>query len=299
MIYARPSTVLLIDEPDVHMHIILQRQIYKHLREVASERGCQIILATHSEVIIDNTQATQIISFYGEPHPLLKDTERDRLREALKRLGPQDLLLAEQGRVLYGEGRSDFNILHAWAKILDHPLTGWFDNPYYHPIRGNNPREARAHFFALHEVNPKISGVLLLDGDDKDARDHDLRTEGLLLLRWKRYEIENYLLYPKALERFEKSEKKATPLFAGEMVNELKRRVPLAELEDPHTLNSDFMEGIAASKSILPDLFSAAGLAIDKADYYKIAEIMLPEEIHPEVREKLDAIARQFGIATA
>ena len=44
--YARPATVFLLDEPDAHLHVILQRQIYDRLRTVASRRECQLIIAT-------------------------------------------------------------------------------------------------------------------------------------------------------------------------------------------------------------------------------------------------------------
>ncbi len=151
-IYARCATVLLLDEPDAHLHVILQKQIYDRLRSLASERRCQVIIATHSEVLIDSTSPRDIISFYGDPHPLLNDTERDQVREALKRLTAVDLLLADHASgVLYLEGQSDFDLLQAFAKALEHPLyTQWFMNrPLWHNNQGRNPREAKAHFFAM------------------------------------------------------------------------------------------------------------------------------------------------------
>ena len=293
--YARPSTVLLIDEPDAHMHIILQKQIYDHLRTIASERNCQILVATHSEVVIDNTDPSKIISFYGgKPHPLIYDTERDGVREALKRLKSKDIALAEQGKILYVEGNSDFSILHAWAKILEHPLTEWLAAPYCHPIKGSTPKDARNHFFALQAVNPQMLGVLVLDGDNKNASEHDLRAEQLKVLRWQRYEIENYLIHPSALRRF--VEKKMDgPIFASPALNELEQILPPAVVNDP-VGDHDYMQATAASKSILPRMFSSAGMDIGKMEYYQIAESMLIEEIHPEVTEKLDAIADYFGL---
>lgn len=49
-LYARPASVILLDEPDAHQHVILQREVYDLIRKVARERGGQVILATHSEV---------------------------------------------------------------------------------------------------------------------------------------------------------------------------------------------------------------------------------------------------------
>jgi hypothetical protein len=36
---------------------------------------------------------------------------------------------------------------------------------------------------------------------------------------------------------------------------------------------------------------------MDYTDYYRIADVMLPEEINPEVVEKLDAIQKAFGLS--
>lgn len=305
-LYARPSSILLIDEPDAHMHMILQKRIYNHLRTVAAKRGCQVIVATHSEVVIDNTDADKIVSFYGTPHLLQHDTQRDEVREALRRLESKDLILAEQGNVLYVEGESDFSILRAWAKVLKHPLTTWLfanpsanppTNPYCHPIKGSDPREAKAHFFALRAIQNKMSGVLLLDGDNKDARDHDLTADGLKLLRWDRYEIENYLIHPKALQRFAELKHGRGPVFSHPLVHELKRILP-PEVMDKPMGEHEYMRGIPASKAILPRIFGAAHLEVGKMEYYQIAEIMRPEEIHDDVPKMLDSIAAHFGITT-
>lgn len=50
---ARESSVLLIDEPDAHLHILLQDKIYRDLRDFARQSGSQLIIATHSERLIN------------------------------------------------------------------------------------------------------------------------------------------------------------------------------------------------------------------------------------------------------
>jgi hypothetical protein len=72
-----------------------------------------LIIATHSEVLIDSTSPEQILSFYREPHPLASETDRDQVREALKRVTSLELLLAENAHgILYAEGTTDFDLLH-------------------------------------------------------------------------------------------------------------------------------------------------------------------------------------------
>ena len=46
---------------------------------------------------------------------------------------------------------------------------------------------------------------------------------------------------------------------------------------------------------MIPPILDAAGLpGFPYTRYHEIATVMLPEEIHPEVREKLGAIVRAF-----
>jgi hypothetical protein len=290
--YARPASVLLLDEPDAHLHVILQRQIYDRLRQVAAKRQCQLIIATHSEVILDGTSPSRVISFLGDPHKLVRDDQRNQVREAMKRLTTLDLLLAEKGRrILYCEGESDFKILQAWAGVLDHPAKRFFDAPFFHANEGRNPREAREHLFALRAILPGAQGLLLLDGDNRGLPEHEVEGDGLTIHRWRRYEIENYLLVPEALRRFIANE---GDLFssaqAEEAMNYLRQQLPpqtfLRPLEDNATVTT-----VRASKDILPQAFSAAGRMLEKEDYFLVAEKMRREEIHPEVRAVLDSIA--------
>ena len=95
--YARPASVLLVDEPDAHLHVILQREVYDLLRSVARRRRCQLLVSTHSKIILQDTGAEQILSFYG-PYRLTLDTHRDQVREALKRLSSLEILTGETGQ---------------------------------------------------------------------------------------------------------------------------------------------------------------------------------------------------------
>ena len=290
--YARPSTVLLIDEPDAHLHVILQKQIYDHLGKVAKERKCQVVVATHSEVVIDNTSPGKIISFYDRPHMLVNKTERAEVQEALKYLTSMNILQADRGKILYGEDDSDFNILRAWVSILNHNLKEWFSDPFYFPIKGNNPKSAKNHFFALRAVNQKMSGVLVLDSDNRNVPDHDVSAEGLKIIRWNRYEIENYLLHHAPIERF--IEKEMGPICSKIAVDKMRDEWPPALLKSP-LKDIDFVQSTAASKRILPGIFSATGMNIQKRDYYKLAEEMQKNEIPPEVEEKLNEIYAHWG----
>jgi AAA domain, putative AbiEii toxin, Type IV TA system len=299
--YARPAAMLLLDEPDAHQHVVLQRQVYDRLREVARLRGCQLLVATHSEVILDGSDAHDVLSMYGRPHVLNFDSDREQVREALRRLTTLDALSAESGlNVLYVEDESDFRLLGAFARVLRHRAETLFRTPFYVPLRGRKPQEAKAHFFAAKAVRKGIKGVLLLDGDNRGEPDHEIGADGLTILRWRRYEVESYLLHPAALLRYIEGPENPT-LWGIEsrrraeeyITNEL----PKAVVSDPLGDHA-FLQSETASKTFLPALFAAAGLGIRKADYYLVALSMRADEIPPEVAEKLDAIVESLSVAS-
>lgn len=290
--YARPATVLLCDEPDAHLHVILQKQIYDTLRRIAPERRCQLIIATHSEVLVDGTSPDHVLSFYDKPHQLVSAAEREQVSEALKRLTAMDILLAEQASgVLYVESETDFNLLHAWARVLNHPAYDLFvHHPFWRSNQGRHPREARAHFFALRAIKRHIRGYLLLDGDNRGLPDHETIAEGLTVGRWLRYEAESYLIHPEALRRYVKK-KSFGPLFDESGMKYLRDELPGAVFRDPLG-EHDYLARTPASKTLLPGFFRAVQLDLSKDDYYLIAEQMKPEEIPLEIGRKLDDIDR-------
>jgi len=293
--YARPSTVLLLDEPDAHLHIILKKQIYDMLRRIASERRCQLIIATHAEVLIDTTSPEQILSFYEKPHRLVSDVDREEVREALKRLTASDILLAEQARgVLYLEDDTDFELLKAWANVLEHPVATWFnERPFWHNNHGRNPAEAKGHFFALRAVRRHVRALLLLDGDNRELPDHGITADGLEVLRWQRYEVESYLIHPQVLRRY--VEKFGGHLFADRADTFLRDQLPPAVYRDP-LAHHEYLRTTPASKTLLPGFFESAQLPITKSEYYLVAETMTPDELPEEVKEKLTALARTIGV---
>lgn len=294
--YSRPASILLMDEPDAHQHVFLQRRVYDRLRIVARNRKCQLIVATHSEVILDDTAPTDILSFYGRPHRLNVQMERKEVQNALRLLSSLDILDAESGKnVLYGEGETDMKILREFAQRLGHRMTNFFTRPFFVPINGHKIQEARQHLHALKAIKADIKGVLLVDGDNRNLPDHEIGADGLTIIRWIRYEIENYLLHPEALLRFVQTCASTHENPAQAAQDFMHAQLPPAVLSNPLEHHA-FLNSIRASKDFLPQLFKASGTAISKNEYYEIAAQMNPAEVPQEVIDKLDVIAAALGI---
>ncbi|MBN8447781.1 MAG: AAA family ATPase [Candidatus Accumulibacter sp.] len=229
-LYAHKGSVLLVDEPDAHLEILRQKQVYVLLRDIAGENGSQVILVTHSEVILDEALDTNLtLLLEGQADDLAKKQD---IRNSLKHFGAEHYVKArERGYVLYVEGGTDVDMLRALAERLDHPVVKVWDervNSFY--VQNNYPlQDARAelerveggfgvtprdHFNGLRNLLPELRGLAILDNDGQNRQDKD---EGVLKIRyWRRYEAENYFVTPEVLRQYALSRFPADDLFMVE-----------------------------------------------------------------------------------
>jgi hypothetical protein len=305
-LHTRPGSVLLLDEPDAHLHVILQDAIYGELRRVAAQRHSQLIMATHSEVIINAVEPRELCILFDQPRMLASDEERARLIGSLKVLSHTDIMqaLGAPG-VLYLEGHTDLDILREWARVLGHPAYDLFTSPsfFWKPtvadtrIGGPGIR-ARDHYDALVLVRADLPALELVDGDaHPEVQSTPLTGHGLQRLRWRRYEAESYLLHPDAIARFVEQTvgPAAAPAHVADLRRHFEENYPPAVLRDPLG-DHPFLNTTKARTDLLPPALSAAGLpGLPYTRYHEIAAVMGPNEIHPDVVEKLDGILRAFG----
>lgn len=313
--YAKPATTLLLDEPDAHLHFILQREVFNHLQAVANERNCQLIVATHAESLLDSIEPANILSFFKQPHRLQTRQQVRDLQSAFHRLSNTDLLQGDHiGAVLYVEDESDARLLTEWATILQHPAQNFFKFPFIYPMGGAGELgEAKRHFSALRIAFPDIRGISLLDRDKGSGRELEDFPNGLTLLRWTRYEIENYLLNPKIIKRFLKQsntlapangEQPALPLVSAETIEQDLEKVDQAfarqGLANLDYLSDDvqILRDLKASE-LLVNILSNTHRKLAKRDLYLLARIMNPDEVHQNVISKLDAISSMLPASVA
>jgi hypothetical protein len=305
-LYAKPGSVLLFDEPDAHLEIIRQRDVYALLRKVAQDRDAQLIVASHSEVILDETPHENIIAFLGDqPKPLALSQQKSQLKKSLSQISSSDYLLAAQrGGILYVEDYTDVEILSEWADRLDHPAHEFLKSPFVVHI-GNVASRARDHFYGLRSAYPELRGVMLIDNTETNLQEGFLKE-----LMWRRREIENYLMVPDVILRFCRNElmrfhglgehENAPHLFVESGLEAakaiLKKKLPPEVFDNPLE-DTPFLLTMKMSEAILDPFFKEFHEHINeynvmpKNKLYRLAAIMNKEEIHPEVIEKLNAIA--------
>lgn len=294
---ANPGAVLLLDEPDAHLEILRQRQIYNVLTETARETGSQIIAASHSEVILNEAaDRDMVVAFVGTPHRI--DDRGRQVVKALKEIGFDQYLQAQEtGWVLYLEGSTDLAILRAFAARLEHPALAALDRPFVHYV-ANQPGPARHHFYGLREAVPTLLGVALYDRLDIPLQVGD---PSLTQRMWKRREIENYLCQRDTLLAWAQAQgnAQAGELFASTWTDTMAAAIEevaaaLATLGKPEPWGAD----VKASDDFLQPLFQKfydkLGLPniMRKTDYHTLAPYVTAAAIDPEVGEVLDEIDR-------
>ena len=142
--------------------------------------------------------------------PRLLDSVADQasLVSALRVLTPIEIMEAvDAPGVMYLEGHTDLSILREWARILNHPALETLTTKLFWQATnfetrfGAKGKKSKEHYDALQLIK-KIPGLELIDGDAHADIQDKVTGEGLQRLRWRRYEIESYLVHPDALERY-------------------------------------------------------------------------------------------------
>ena len=303
-LYTHPRSVLLLDEPDAHLEILRQRQIYQILTMTAASQGCQVIAASHSEVLLNEAaERDVVVAFIGKPHRI--DDRGSQVLKSLRAIGFDQYYQAEQkGWVLYLEGSTDLAILGAFANLLQHPAAAHLERPFVHYV-ANQPPKARDHYFGLKEAKPDLVGIAIFDSIPQDLNESGTLCE----LTWSRREIENYLCYPETLLAFaEQIEGDPGPLFEStlrERQTEAMRKaiegvaaaLRLLRRVDPYgpdvKASDDFLGPVFQSyfeNLELPNL-------MQKTDYHGLVRFAPRGIVDPEITAKLDRIVEVAGRA--
>ena len=169
---------------------------------------------------------------------------------------------------------------------------------------GRSGIKARDHFDALRLVRDQTCpGLRLHDGDGhpsvQNTADQGDRSCSGFAGGATRSRATSFIRMPSST-RFVAAEVgpgSAEMHVAGHAGPLAQRMFPPAVVNDPLGESRISERQTKARTRLLPPMLDAAGLhGLPYTRYHEIAALMLPEEIHPEVIEKLDAICRAFGV---
>lgn len=305
-----PGAILLLDEPDAHLEILRQRDIYTLLTELAAEQHSQIIAASHSSTVMQVAgEKDVLVAFLGAPHRVDTRARQNQVKKALESIPLSDFYLAQQaGWMFYLEGTTDLAILRKLALRKNHAAAAILAGRVPLVCLGSNkPGDARSHYEAMREAMPGIPGLAIFDRLPNP--DTQLSTmSGLREEMWKRREIENYLVTPESLLAYVTSGLDTDDLFS---TAERERRIKImtdciAELENALAVTrkpSPWSEDIKVTDDFLDPLFVNYYQQLGtpqltyKRDYHGLAETIPLDQLEPEIAAMLDAVVSIVGQA--
>lgn len=199
-LYGYSPTTILLDEPDAHLHVNLQREVLDFFKQQSVDRPTQFLIATHAEELVNGVASNQIVSLHsGEP---TRNRPVNRLLAAMADVSNQEeTQLRQSPYLLYVEGESDARLIRAWAlKLSQQKSLGRF---CFHYMHGGNKKqmmeEAGKHYEAVKEIMPEVQRIIILDFNGES--DFHPEPDNPALFEWPRRNIENYLLVPDAWVR--------------------------------------------------------------------------------------------------
>ena len=283
----KETSVVLLDEPDAHLHILLQRKMHDSLTRIASEFKSQLIISTHSEQLIRIADVADLRVLTESLSPISRTAAIGTMS-----LENTDIVMAEiERKILYVEGLTDVRILTQWARVLAHRVLPVLEVGLVRTT-AEQPWTAMSHFKSLQSLVTSLRAVELIDRDSRAAPEGGLSApDGMIRLMWERKEIENYLIHPAAIRRY--VEGIAGESLAQRVQSYMRDNLPPILFENPLEPSAP---ADPEGKKFLAEALEEAELNRSQHRYDELAAEMRPNEIHPEVVEKLNAIADHFGL---
>ncbi len=205
-LYINKPQILLIDEPDAHLHSKLQSRLGELFQKVAKDLDAQVFLSTHSLDLIDTFSTEEVIVVDATKNTLSPIGSDSELVSTLIDADIIDVSalsrLLSSRKIVVVEDK-DQTVLKAIDKSCGSPLYSSKSDSYVISARGVS------NFKAVYGIGKVLSGLAGTEFDitfvqDRDGMPdfiEDLFTssqddDGVNAFLLKRHEIENYLLEP-------------------------------------------------------------------------------------------------------
>lgn len=220
----RPTgSIILFDEPELHLHPALQRRVIAHLQKLIERGSNQIWVITHAEELVNATEFESLFAMTGRgASAALPVRDRAARIGLLEHLGAGVGLQLTSPRILFLEGESDAELLPLFFKTL--PVGISLVNT-----------SGKGSLMRLTETAMRLLEETIKDGQFFLVRDLDVeddpsvldmlqnRYEGHFFV-WDRYHIENYLLDSEAIYHYlvDEPDIKFTPVSVQDVSRELR-----------------------------------------------------------------------------
>ncbi|EIS3738856.1 ATP-dependent nuclease [Aeromonas caviae] len=216
----KSNDVLLLDEPDAHLHSSLQSLLMEKLENICEENSKQILMVSHSSELIKAIDYQKVLHVENSKAEYLKNNEEKVL--VLEGLGSKYFPLLdsmiEHKKVLLVENASDTRTLKVLCekqgKEWPRNLVEWVTNKKHKErktliieLNQKITQETGSHITAyslrdLDDNNYSTTNARLHDNGQNVQMDDSGRNTIMMYRTLRRREIENYLIIPDAISRY-------------------------------------------------------------------------------------------------
>ena len=193
-----PDTVMLMDEPDLHVHPELQKRMIKYMRKRAYEGNVQFIVATHSPVFINAATSEELFvlvekDLTGDKNQLHRVLSNQEKLDLFKYVCGDVAILTLGRPIVFIEGKKPMEIKNAPSdqRILELLWDGARDFTFI-PMGGREEVE-KATIVLNQILTEKLIGFPACAIVDADL-DIAAGSSSSLILKWPFCTIENVLL---------------------------------------------------------------------------------------------------------
>lgn len=159
--YTNEIDVVLLDEPDAHLHASLQSELFTRLSDNASNGQKQILVSTHSVEMIKDAPLSNIFSMDTRKY-LSEESSRVAVLHGIgSEYFPKIYLLEKYKQLIFVENDSDQKMLSIWGEKCGLPMPKRV--VYWATTESHATR--RQIFCELRKHIPDLKGVSLRDRD--------------------------------------------------------------------------------------------------------------------------------------
>jgi predicted ATPase len=201
--------LVLLDEPDAHLHPALQQELLIELVELSERFSKQILYSTHSSELIKHQDYKTIIDANGSNPNYLNAGERkiSILAGIGSEYTPRLADLEKKKKVLFVENESDSRLLDIFSKTLGIQL----DDCFVVWPWASGHKERKYFYLEMKKMMPDLKAISLVDRDLEsinsvqlnltDKAYPDNSDNKFYARKWRRRHIEGYLLHPISISR--------------------------------------------------------------------------------------------------